>query len=157
MKDTKSFEDIANEIEEKTDYEQMKQYKQHKTNLYNHCHRVSRISYNLAIKLNWDYESVTRGALLHDYYLYDWEKEGRKNKKKVCKKEFCKKHGFTHPKIAYDKAKEKVELNEIEEDIILHHMFPLTITTPPKTKEGWLVNIVDTAVAIYEYMPFYKD
>ena len=44
--------------------------------------------------MNVDKRSLIRGALLHDYFLYDWHD---KNKP-------AKFHGFTHPKIAFENA-----------------------------------------------------
>ena len=37
----------------------------------------------------------------------------------------------------------------VEQDIIKHHMFPLT-PCPPKTKEGWIVSISDKLCSTYE-------
>ena len=152
MKANKSFKKIADDIINIGDYQQLKQYKQHnKTSIYHHCYHVGYLSFKWALRLNLDYVSATRGALLHDYYLYDWRIEGHKKRSP-----FFKKHGFTHPKIAYENASRDFNINVIEADIILHHMFPLTIS-PPKTKEGWLVNVLDTVITIYEYTPFYRQ
>lgn len=79
------------------------------------------------------------GALLHDYFLYDWHD---KNKN-------CRAHGFTHPSTALKNAAEDFELNEIEEDIIKKHMFPLT-PIPPKYMASWIVCIVDKVCSLYE-------
>ena len=59
-----------------------------------------------------------------------------------------------HPEVALKNAKENFEINNIQEDIIVNHMFPSTKKLP-KTKYGWLVSFVDKGVAIYE-MAHYK-
>ena len=82
-----------------------------------------------------------RGALLHDYFLYDWHEAPGKHKL----------HGFTHPKTALRNAMRDTGLNEIEKDIIIHHMFPLT-PIPPKSREGMIVCTADKICAAKETM-----
>ena len=52
---------------------------------------------------------------------------------------------------AYDSLIDEKEqkLNEIEKDMILHHMWPVTII-PPKTKEGFLLTLIDKYCAMIE-------
>ena len=86
-----------------------------------------------------DEPSLIRGALLHDYFLYDWhDKKARVNP-----------HGYLHPGIALKNASEIFDLNKTEKDIIKHHMFPLTLC-PPLTKEGFCVTIADKYCSLYE-------
>ena len=86
-----------------------------------------------------DESSLVRGALLHDYSLYDWhDKSARPHL-----------HGYVHPGIALRNAMQDFELNETEQDIIKHHMFPLT-PVPPRTKEGWIVTLADKFCSLYE-------
>ena len=84
-------------------------------------------------------KSLIIGALLHDYFLYDWHKE-RKGKHI---------HGFTHPAEALKNASEDFELNAVEADIIRKHMFPLNLK-PPKYKESALVCLADKLSALEE-------
>ena len=60
--------------------------------VYRYSISVAILSLNIASKFNLriDYDSVVRGALLHDYFLYDWHTH----------KSFPCTHGFTHPFIA---------------------------------------------------------
>ena len=80
-----------------------------------------------------------RGALLHDYFLYDWH----------IPDENRPLHGRYHPSAALKNAEEDFELSDMERDIIKKHMFPLTLT-PPAYKESLLVCLVDKACSIYE-------
>ena len=52
--------------------------------------------------------SLVRGALLHDYFLYDWH----------IPDESHKWHGVTHAGDALKNARRDFELNEIEQDMI---------------------------------------
>lgn len=91
------------------------------------------------LKLTYKRRELIRGAVLHDYFLYDWH-DGEKGRKI---------HGFTHPGIALKNADCDFNLNEIERDIIKKHMFPLTII-PPACKESWIVCIADKYCSLYE-------
>ena len=80
-----------------------------------------------------------RGALLHDYFLYDWHN----------KEQSPGLHGFKHPYIALKNAEEDYDLNDIEKNIILRHMFPL-VPIPPRCKEAWIVCVADKYCALGE-------
>lgn len=96
--------------------------------------RISEI-----MNININKKDLIRGALLHDYFLYDWH-DGKKERRI---------HGFTHPNAALKNAMEDFELTECERDIIQKHMFPLT-PTPPKFKESIIVCIADKICSLYE-------
>ncbi len=109
------------------------------TSVYQHCRNVALVSLLLCSKfrLHADVRSLVRGALLHDYFLYDWHSGGPSW------------HGFRHPAIALRNASETYTLTPVETDIIVHHMFPLT-PVPPLTLEGWVVSISDKLCSLYE-------
>lgn len=111
------------------------------TTLFEHCRNVALVSLKLArmFHVSVDEKSMVRGALLHDYYLYDW------HDKTACPPL----HGYKHPTLALMNAEKIYSLNATEIDIIKHHMFPLT-PCPPKTKEGILVSIADKLCSTYE-------
>ena len=54
--------------------------------------------------------------------------------------------GFFHPSVALENALKDYELSKKEQDIIKHHMFPLTII-PPMCREAWLVCLADKICA----------
>ncbi len=99
-----------------------------------HSIRVAHISLsiNRFLKLNCNEKSLVRGALLHDYFLYDWH----------IKEKWHNWHGFRHPKIAMKNAIRDFAVTELEQDIIKKHMWPLTII-PPRRRESWIVSIAD--------------
>ena len=119
-----------------------KNYIQHGSiSVYTHCVNVARMSVKIAkwlpIQVNMD--ALVIGALLHDYFLYDWH-EKRKGH------HF---HGFTHPGTALKNAEKEYELGDIERNIISRHMFPLTVV-PPMCREAWLVCLADKYCAVKE-------
>ncbi len=74
-------------------------------------------------------------------FLYDW---------RVHQDEYKGLHAFTHGKIACDKASKEFDLNDIEKNMILRHMFPVTLV-PPKYKESWLLTLVDKYCTMEEF------
>lgn len=106
-----------------------------------HCMAVAYFSLKLIrqLGLQCDERSLVRGALLHDYYLYDWHQSDKSHRR----------HGFHHAAKALQNARADVALNRREEDIILHHMFPLT-PQPPRCREAAVVCLVDKVCGIYE-------
>ena len=136
------FSKIMDELNTTSRFPETKNYIQHgNTTVYHHCVFVAYTSCKIANKfnLNVDKSSLIRGALLHDYFLYDWHD---KNKP-------VKFHGFKHPRIALENATEDFTLTKKEKDIILHHMFPLNLT-PPASKEAWIICLADKICATAE-------
>lgn len=104
------------------------------TTTLTHCLHVSYFSYKICRKCGLDYCSAARAGLLHDLYLYDWHTHARETGEHF--------HGLTHPSAALKNASRIFELNATERDIIIKHMWPLTII-PPKTWEGYVVMLAD--------------
>ena len=107
-----------------------------------HSIAVAYYCYRLSVRfgfLKLNKRELIRGALLHDYFLYDWHDPGRPHLT----------HGFTHPGEALREAERDFSLNWIERDVIHRHMFPLT-PIPPQTREGRLVSLADKISAVLE-------
>ena len=137
----KEYMNIVKDMIENEKVQEMKLYRQHfNVSCFDHCLYVSYNLYLRCRKRNLDYVSAARAAMVHDLFLYDWRKrqEGRKGL-----------HAFTHPRTSYENASEIFKLNDKEKDIILKHMWPLTIV-PPKYKESFLITIVDKQLAFIE-------
>lgn len=136
-------------LEEKGRFKETKNFIQHgDISVYEHSVLVAKKSLELAGKFNIDVDenALIRGALLHDYFLYDWHEKDDSHKW----------HGFFHPKKSLKNAMNDFDISEIEEDIIKKHMFPLT-PIPPKTKEAWLVCMADKICAMKETLePRYR-
>ena len=112
--------------------------------VYAHVTSVARTSLSLAERLgragiSVDRGSLLRGALLHDYFLYDWHDSDPSHRL----------HGFRHPFIALARAEADFELTPRERNIIVRHMFPL-VPVPPTCREAWIVCLADKWCALRE-------
>jgi len=145
----KEFYQIIDIIVSNKNYQRLKNFRQHyDTSIYEHCYKVAYYGYKVAKKLGLDYVSLARAAMLHDFYLYDWR----------LKKEYNRHgfHAFTHPKTACTNASILFDLSEKEKSMILTHMWPVTITDIPKSKEAFILTLVDKYSAIKESVCYYK-
>ena len=141
------FESIIQDLVTNKTVQQMNLYKQHyDTSCFEHCKHVAYYCYLLCKKYHLDYISAARAGMLHDLFLYDWRK--RENGRKGF-------HAFTHPKTAYENASKLFDLNKKEKDIILKHMWPVTIRLP-RYPESYIITLVDKYCALQESFSFYK-
>lgn len=112
-----------------------------KVSVYQHSVRVAFFSLLLVkiLRLSVNRRALVRGALLHDYFLYDWHEKDDSHKW----------HGFHHARKAKENAERDFELDEVEKDIIEKHMFPLNKGIP-KFKESRIVCVADKITATGE-------
>jgi len=127
--------------------QELRKYLQHgNTNILKHCRNVAYHSFVTAKKLEkifnirFDYKALIIGAYLHDLFMYDWHEKSKKHRF----------HGFTHPKTASINAKRLCNISKKEQSIIESHMWPLTITKIPTSKEAFLVCLFDKYSATKE-------
>ncbi len=109
--------------------------------VFQHCAHVAYVSCIICMKLHIavSWTEMIRGALLHDYFLYDW------HDRKSCHP----RHPTYHPTLAMRNALEDYTLTEKEMQIIQRHMWPITII-PPTCREGWAVTLADKICTILE-------
>lgn len=106
-----------------------------------HCLYVSYKSYRICKRFGFDYRAAARGALLHDFFLYDTHtSESHEGM-----------HWFKHPSTALENATKYFDLNSVEKDIIEKHMWPITIKLP-KYKESFIVMIIDKYCSTLEML-----
>ena len=135
------FLEIVKDIIENSTVQQMKNYRQHyETSCFDHCYMVAYYCYLICKKYNLDYVSATRAAMLHDLFLYDWRV------RQPDRKGF---HAFTHGKLACKNASELFSLNAKEKDMIITHMWPVTLKIP-SSLEGLILTFVDKYCATSE-------
>jgi uncharacterized membrane protein len=139
------FQAATMDIVEHEEFLKLKNYHHHNSSIYEHVQRVSYLSYRIAKFLKADYRSAARGGLLHDFFLYDWRNHDAPD---LPSNEF---HGLEHPRIALANSQKYFSLNEIEKDIILKHMWPLTLV-PPKYKESFIVSFADKYLSSKEFI-----
>ena len=113
------------------------------SNCYEHSFKVAKKAIRKSLnRKNVNLEVVLLGAILHDYYLYDWRKDRSK----------LKKHGKNHPDIAIENAIKDFNIPDEVKKVIKSHMWPINIKDYPKSKEAKIVSISDKEVTIVESM-----
>lgn len=116
--------------------QEMKQYIQHgTTTTYEHAERVTRMCFllNRRWHLGADEKELIRGAFLHDFYLYDWHENDRSHRF----------HGYHHPDRSCENAKKYFHVGDKEQQMIQTHMWPLTLSRLPMSREAWILCLVD--------------
>ena len=142
LENEEEFFAILEEVERESRFQETERYIQHGvTSVYRHSLAVAFYSCYLAerFQLRVRRKEMIRGALLHDYFLYDWHEKSDDHRF----------HGFTHPGRALRNAARDFDLTQVEKDIIQKHMFPLT-PIPPAHLESVLVCIADKVCSTYE-------
>ena len=127
-KGPKLLKSMIRHLEQQGRLGEEKNYIQHgTTTVFAHSVRVASLSLKLAKKLHLrvNRKSLLRGALLHDYFLYDWHEKDRSHRL----------HGLYHAGTALKNAKKDFHLNKLEENIIARHMFPLNPIFPRYKEE----------------------
>ena len=114
-----------------------------------HCMDVAKQSILISrlFGIRCSERELIRGALLHDYFLYDWHDKTRENYQRL--------HGFYHPGIALKNADKEYDLTLREKDIIKKHMWPLTVV-PPACREAWIVTTADKYCSLLETLRLHK-
>lgn len=134
------FVNIISDILANEEFQKLANYTHHNSNRLQHSINVSYDAYKLCKKLNLDYKSVSRAALLHDFFLIDNYAINRRKRLKTL---------MMHPRYALENSLKYFELSDMEKNIIVTHMFPLGLDVP-RYKESILVDLVDDYVAIRE-------
>lgn len=148
--DYTAFRRVLAEVLPRGRVAEMKKYISHSdVTVYRHCIKVAFTAYTLAVRyrISCNLHALVRGALLHDYYLYDWHD---KNKG-------FRWHGLKHHRFALANAERDFDLDDTERNIIAAHMFPLTFWSVPRCREAWLVTLADKKVAAEETFRKYRE
>lgn len=144
------IQEAAKDILASPNFQKTKGHIQHgNMTVNNHCMNVAKCSVAICdkLRLSCNRRELIRGALLHDYFLYDWH-----DKDHIAIHNL---HGFYHPGIALQNAMKEYELTQIEKDIIKKHMWPLTVV-PPRFKEAWVVTAADKWCSLLETLHLHK-
>ncbi len=138
------FHALWHELEKAASLSRLKAQRHHiHSNVYDHSKKVAYLLYRHHKRFHSKAElrELLRGAMLHDYYLYD--RNHRTSPHRL--------HGIVHPRYALKNAlRHHPELSPMERDMIRRHMFPLTII-PPKTTGGWLICFYDKLAAVDDF------
>lgn len=144
-----NFMELAGPIIESSEFQKLKNIEHHTGSTFEHSINVAYIAYKIAYRYNLDINSVVRGALLHDFFLYQFDKTF--NSMLLIN---AIKHFINHPNVALENARNIFQLNPKEENIIKGHMFPFGM---PKSKEAWTVCYADKYITILEYLSYLKN
>ena len=121
--------------------QEMKGFIQHgSVSTFEHCVSVANLSYAIDKRLGLcsDLKTLLTGAVLHDFFLYDWHDGVRRW------------HGFTHAKAACRNAREYFTIDDKTSHVIESHMWPLNIKKLPRSREAWVVCVADKWVSLCE-------
>ena len=141
------IEKYAQDILQSGNFKKTQEYIQHgSVSVQKHCLSVAECSLRIKERLEkfgirCRERDLVRGALLHDYFLYDWHDKTGHDHRKL--------HGFYHPAVALANAGREYRLSARERDIIAKHMWPLTIK-PPVCREAWIVTAADKYCSLKE-------
>lgn len=138
----KEYNILLTEMVNVDKYRELDKALHHGISRFDHIKRVGYLSFLMAKLFKLNVTTVTRGALLHDFFTED-------DVEKYTKKEWHR----LHPQIALENSRQYFNLNEVEENIISSHMFPIC-KTKPKYKESHVVATADKLVAVYEFSRF---
>ena len=134
----KEFNNIIKDIITNEEFMKLQDEVHHSTTRFNHSLRVAYEVYTKLKKKNLNYVDATRAALLHDFFFDDDLSQNQSDRLN------------NHPLISLENAKKHFELNELQEDIIISHMYPLSYNMP-KFKESWIVSLIDKKITIQEF------
>ncbi|MEY8332286.1 HD family phosphohydrolase [Lachnospiraceae bacterium 47-T17] len=140
---------LLRELRRHPKVQEMKRYIQHGAiSTYDHVERVTQMCFalNRRWKLGADEERLVRGAFLHDFYLYDWHVNDKSHRL----------HGYHHPDKSCANAVKYFQIGPAEQSMIRTHMWPLTISRLPCSKEAWILCLVDKYVSTAETVTMRK-
>lgn len=152
----KALDTYGKDILNSENYKKSKDFVQHGNfSVWRHSLNVAEVSVRIshALPVQFHERELVRGALLHDYFLYDWHKK-RVGVREI--REFYKMHGFTHPAVAAENARRDFHIGKLEDEIISKHMWPLTIRKLPTCREAWVVTLADKYCSLMETFHFMK-
>ncbi len=148
-KEAEEFYGFVHDLLDSEIVNEMRNYRHHyDTSCFQHCLNVSYYNYLVCRKLGLDARKAARAGMLHDLFLYDWRERKRQHGELP--------HGFRHPYVALDNAKNYFELSEREEDMIVKHMWPLTLKIP-KYAESYVIVMIDKYAAVLEMSVYYSN
>jgi len=143
------FYEVVQDLIEHPIVLEMKKYPHHcTTSCYQHCLNVAYYNYKICRAFGLDAKAAARAGIVHDLFLYDWRTHA-----KLTKEHF---HAMTHPRVALRNAKKYFDLNELEQEIILKHMWPLTVI-PPKSWEAFIIGMTDKYCGFFEIADYYSE
>ena len=139
------FEQITCDILADPLFQETRSFLHHggENSVYDHSVATARVAFSLAQRFGLSEEgirSVTRAALLHDFFGYDWHSDWFKGYLRQFSgwQRLRHMHAFIHGDIAAARAQERFGLTERQRAAIASHMFPLAFPCPAPARHGSL-------------------
>lgn len=142
LEEKKQLEEIYQSFLHDEKILKMKEISMHRgSNCYIHSFKVAKLAVKRALRhKKGDLKIILIGAILHDYYLYDW----RVDKSKM------RHHMGNHPYVAAENAEHDFGIHESIKKVIRSHMWPVNFRDFPKTKEARIISNADKSIYIKE-------
>ncbi len=158
MKLKNEYREIIKNMVDNENFLLLKNDIHHGSTRYDHCKRVSYLSYLVTKMFKGNSKDAAISGLLHDFF------HGNTNENEDISY-------LNHPKISVKNAKLYFDINENEANIIETHMYHYALVKnafpfinkrekvnatkyKPKSKEGYIVCLCDLLVSIYETLVF---
>ena len=140
-----AFHEMIAPLIAEPDVQSMQHCRQHAEGIsrLDHCLYVAYLSFLFCRRCKLDARSAARAGLMHDMDLRDEASVGRLR------------HLVSHPVMAAEAA-DRHGLNRLERDIILKHMWPVTLRLMPRYRESFVVNMADKVCALFEVTRLYR-
>ncbi len=139
-----SFYEVVADLLALKEVQELKQYRHHiVTTRFQHSLNVAYYNYLLCRLFRLDARSAARAGMLHDLYFYDT--------KAFTRSSHAMRHSHYHPMVALDNAQQILPINEREQDMIIKHMWPVTLQMP-KYAETYILTFVDKYCALIEFV-----
>lgn len=149
------FEEMTEDILRHPQFQALRMSCHHggENSLYDHLLDTAKTAYQLAGAFGLKDErvrAVTRAALLHDFFGYDWRGDAHRRmvKQYTGWQRVAHMHAFVHGRLAAARASQYFVLDERQRSAITSHMFPLAPL--PRSSEAWIVTLADKIVASRE-------
>ena len=138
----KQLEDVYQSFLHDEKVLKMKEISMHRgSNCYIHSFKVAKLATKRALRHHkGNLYTILVGAILHDYYLYDWRVDRSK----------MRHHMGSHPYTAAENAERDFGIHEPIKRVIQSHMWPVNIRDFPKTKEARIISNADKAIYLKE-------
>lgn len=108
-----------------------------------HSLNVSYYNFLLCRFFRLNAKSAARAGLLHDLFFYN-----RKTHERIANS-----HAAEHANIAFYNASQMFPINELEGDMIINHMWPMTKHFP-RHRETFMITLVDKFCAVAEVVTY---
>ena len=150
-----TFDQMTEDIVSHPLFQQLRTCDHHggENSLYIHSVDTAKCAYRLARYFHLREErvrAVTRAALLHDFFGYDWHSEEYKHRLRGYRgwQRFVRMHAFAHGARAARRSHGLFHLDQRQYAAIVSHMFPLAPF--PRNSEAWILTLADKIVASKE-------